>query len=290
MNEKFEGTDKDVTRNDVVMFTRHSKAMYGEYANVVGGETPEQPMDYEDQPLVDLTEAGVNLAHEKARELLSSMNAETDALFFATSPERRAIDTANIYREEARTLGFEIFSPEHVRGNLAEDIGEGELRVLETLSTRISNVLVSTVFNPGKLYRPESINWGAVTDETKQKFDEARSIITADDKGSWGANFTAHSEEIARLFPDDLKSAQKLYDTQFKNLIRLARFGVRKARESGLEKNVKVLAFGHENYIGAALEKYFHDQELLNCETLNIDIDDETINMTRRGEKIVIEE
>ena len=268
-------------RQDSVHFTRHSRANYDTYGKIKKSENPRAAVDREDQLTPDLPEAGIRLAQEKAEEFLSRLKPETDILFFVSSDEARALETANVYRQAAHAKGFEILKPEHVRGKFAEKIGEGEIRTLDQLSLNIKDTLLASVFSPDS--QLGSPNWEAVDDEFKEKWKKAREIINSHDYGSYGGNLFHHSEAIAEIFPD-IKTAKELYDVNFKNLLRLAEFGIKKAKESGLEKNVKILAFGHENYMGYALNEYFGDHNIGNCETLDINVDDSGITLERKGE------
>lgn len=284
MKENILEKSGDEPRKDEVKFTRHSRAGYKTYAEILASENPQAPFDPEKQITPDITEQGAELARSEAEKFFDGMNPETDALFFASSNEARALDTANIYRQVAHEKGFEILTPEHTRSGVADAIGEGEIRTVKNLSLNNTNTLAGSVFNPKFLTGKE--NLAALDEETRQKWEEARAIIDADDKGSWGANFYHHSEEIQKIFPE-LKSAKDLYETNFKNLIRLAEFGMKKAQESEHPKNIKILTFGHENYISYALNKYFGDHEIKYCETITVDVGDET-RIERRGEKEVI--
>lgn len=273
-------------RRDSVNFTRHSKAGYKTYAEILASDDPQGPVDVEKQVTPDLPEAGVALARESATRLFSEYNPEEDALFFVSSNEARALETANIYREVAHESGFEVIAPEHVRGQLAQQIGEGEIRVVKNLSLDIQNTLLSGIFNSPKALT--KINWEAVDPELREKWERAKAIVDADDKGSFGPNFFHHSEAVQQIFPE-IQTSRDVYETQFQNLLRLVRFALKKIDASSYPKNIKVLAFGHENYVGYALNKYFHDHAIGNCETLQITLEDEHLQMQRRGEKTVIE-
>lgn len=266
---------------DSVHFTRHSAAKYSTYAEINKSENPQAPVDVENQVTPDLSERGLELAREKAKELFDSFNPKEDEIFFVSSSEARALETAAIYREVAKQRGFEIVVPENVRGNYAEEVGQGDIRVVQALSLNIKNTLLSSVFNPDVYLK--NVNLDALDKDTRKKWEKAREIINSDDYGSWGANFFHYSEEISKIFPE-IKSTKDLYETQFKNLLRLVKFGIKKIKESGRGKNVRILAFGHENYIGYALNKYFEDNEIGNCETISIkSVGDENIMIERRG-------
>ena len=276
---KEEGNKKEHS----VHFTRHSKAGYKTYVEISKSNNPQQAVNPEEQITPDLLEKGIEMAQKAAEKFFDGLNPETDFLFFGSSNEARALETADIYRQVALERGFNVIRPEHVRGKLAEEIGGGDIRVIENLSLNIDNNLIGMVFNPKS--NVGEINWDAVDEETKKRWVQARAIIDADDKGSWGANSFYHSAEIKKIFPE-IESAEDKYNRKFKNLTRLARFGIEKAKESGIKGNVKILAFGHEDYIGYALDKYFSDHEIANCETISIKTgEDNSLTIERRGEK-----
>lgn len=273
-------------REDSVHFTRHSQAKYGSYNKIRASENPQGAVDPEDQLTPDLTEKGAELAEQKAEELLSQFDPQHDALFFASSDESRALETATIYRKIAHQKGFEILKPGKTGTQLADEIGEGEIRTIRNLSLNLKNVLLPSLFNPDS--QNKDTNWEALDPETRRKCDEVRAIIAADDHGSFGANFFYHSAEVAKIFPE-IKTVQETYEGQFKNLLRLTEFGLRKVKESGIEKNVKILAFGHENYMGYAMNKYFGEHDVKNCETIDIEVGTEGLTMSRRGSKERVE-
>ena len=256
--------------NEKAYFTRHSKAKYETYIEALKSDDPQKAVEHEKQITPDLPERGVELAEQEAEEFLNNLDPEKDALFFVSSGEARALETANVYRRKARDRKFEIIKPEQTRSKLAEKIGKGEIRKLEALSINIDNVLLSSVFNPER--QSGGINWKGVDKETRRKWDRAREIISRDDQGSWGANFFHHSEAIQKIFPE-IKSAKDLYEKKFKSMIKLLRFGIKKIRESEHEKNIKILAFGHDSYLVHALNKYFEDHSIGNCETIELTID-----------------
>lgn len=257
-------------REDAAFFTRHSAASYNTLGRIKKSDNPRAAVDRENQETPDLTEAGVKLAREKAETFFSRLNPDADTLFFVSSDEARALETANVYRQAAKEKGFQIITPEHVRGSFAEQVGEGQIRTLDTLSLSSSDALLASVFAPDS--QLGSPNWSAVDDEFKEKWAKARAIINSHDFGSFGANLFHHSEEIAKIFPE-VKTSKELYDSKFKRLVKLAEFGINKAKESGSDKNIKILAFGHENYMGYALDKYFAEHNIGNCETIDLSID-----------------
>ena len=215
-----------------------------------------------------MAETGIELAKEKAREFFSTLNPESDILFFVSSNEARAIETANIYRRVVSEMGFKVIKHENVRDELAKNIGDGYIRTLDSLSLGHGSPFVASVFTP--MSQQLEINWCAVDDDMRDKWERARKIISADDQGSWGANFHKHAERVKSIFPE-IKSPNEEHDKKFKNLQRLVKFARRKTGNKDDQKNVKILAFGHENYMGIALENAFDDPEIKNCETIVFD-------------------
>jgi hypothetical protein len=287
-----------------VVFTRHSKARYRTAHETMESENPQAPFDPEKQVTPDLSPEGERLAKEEAKKFFDGLEPGADHLFFVSSNEARAIETANIYRQIAKKRGFdvlkpygtaqgedgskEILNPEPAGNTLAERIGEGEIRILKDLSLNSQNTLLGYVFSAEASLK--NANLEALDADTKEKWDKARQIINGDDRGSWGDNFFAHSEEIKEIFPA-IKSAYDLFRTRFNNLLKLARFGLRKARGSGIGGNVKILAFGHENYMASALETYFNDHEIENCESIAIEAGaDQGLILKRRGEEVPLNE
>lgn len=274
-------------REDSAHFLRHSRAEYKTFKKQLA-DRPQEAYDTEQQITPDLTEKGVELAKQEAEKFFDGLNPETDALFFVSSKESRALETADIYRQEAHKRGFEVIKPEHVRSKLAEKIGEGEIRAIDTLSLNLKNPLISSIFTPED--QLVEINWERVDDETEKRWREAHEMVTGEgkDKGSWGANYFCYSEKIKHEFPEfasEFKTAQELYEKQFKNILKLVRFGVKKAKESGIEKNVKIMGFGHEDYLAVALDKYFQDHAIGNCEVINFALENNKITAEFKGER-----
>lgn len=290
-----ENLEKPVNKNigerqDEAFFTRHSKSTYKTYGKMVSSEDPTKPFDPENQEVPDLPEAGVKLAREKAGEFFAGLNPENDILFFASSNEARALETASIYRNVAKERGFEIIKPEKNRSGLSEELSDGDIRVVQTLSIYPSgetNAVIDNVFNSPA--RRGDINWEKIDPELKKRFDEASKIIEADDRGVFGANFAVHSEKVKEIFPE-IKTAREQFDTRFQNIIRLIKFGIKKAQESGLKKNIKILGFGHENYMMYALKKYFEEEGIANCETVQFEVSESDVRAMFKGKTAEINE
>ncbi|EKE15805.1 MAG: hypothetical protein ACD_11C00103G0007 [uncultured bacterium] len=257
------------------LFTRHSKAKYETYGETLKSENPQASHNPDNQLENDLSESGIELARKKAEKLFDSMDSQKDALFFVSSKEARAFETAMIYQEVAKERGFEIIETRDedsrdMKNGMTRKMADENIRAINSLSLKISNQLVGNIFNP-EAYLGE-INWQALDEETKKKWKMAREIINADDQGSWGGNFYKHSGSIQKIFPE-LKSSRDEYETTFRKLLRLVQFAQSKVESSDGKKNIKILAFGHENYLGHALNEYFGDHEIKNCETLTIEAD-----------------
>jgi phosphohistidine phosphatase SixA len=230
-----------------IFFIRHSRASYSSYAEKLASDEPESPISLDSQ-LPDLPESGVELAEKSAESFLSNFDNTDTALFIVSSTQARALQTAKIYSEVAIDKGFEITAHEKDYDNHVSEFGGEYVRKLESLSLHSENQVFQSVFNPAN--NSPKINWEAVRSETKEKFDMAREIVMADDQGSWGANFYLHATKVKELIPE-IETPEELHETQYRDLQQLAQFARKKATG---DKKVIVLAFGHENYMGQALE------------------------------------
>jgi len=268
-NHKKNDASKD-TDNKNAYFVRHSKSGYKTYAQTEKSENPRAPFDSEKQVTPDLTEEGIELAKRKAEEFFKTLDPTQDKLFFVSSNEARAVETANIYREIASQMGFEIIKPEKTRSKISDEVGNGEIRVLENLSLNPSDTILFNIFLPEKLIRPA--NWEAVDPEFKRKWDNAREIIKNDDQGSYGGNLHKHSKAIKEFF-QEVETTQQLHEKEFKNLLRLVKWAEKKFEIK--KNNIKIIAFGHENYVLNVLDESFHEKGINNCETIGISLDDQ---------------
>lgn len=284
MSEKFPKShpEEEAPKEDVY-FIRHSKSGYKTYAETEKSENPRASFDPENQVTPDLTEEGVKLAREKAEEFFGELDPAQDKIFFVSSNEARALETANIYREVAHTHGFEVIKPDKSGGATAEQIGGGEVRTIENLSLNPEDTLIFNVFIPEKLLRP--INWDAVDKEFKKKWELAREIIKNDDQGSYGANLHKHSVAIKGIFPE-IETTQELHEKQFNNLLRLAKWAEKKFKIK--ESRIKVVAFGHENYVLQALDEYMQEHGINNCETIGLSLGDDKSEVSFRGKNKIL--
>lgn len=282
-------------REDSIDFIRHSEASYKSLLGVLKGYDPTQAIDadkIENQPWPDLTPEGVELAKQEAEKYFSRLDPAKDALFFASSNQARALETGKIYADIARAKGFEILKPNQVEPRdsgrtLAQTIGGGDVKVVRSLSLDIGNVLAQCVFSPENQLEKARLHWENVDADLKARWDQARAVIEADPKASWGDNFITHSEAVKTLLPE-VATAKELYERDFAHLARLAEFGLNKARDSGIQKNVKILAFGHENYLGTFLEEVMREDGIKNCEVMHIVDTDEGLKANFRGKEALL--
>ncbi len=107
---------------------------------------------------------------------------------------------------------------------------------------------------------------------SREKWARAREIINRHDDAFWGANFYHHAEVFQEIFPE-LQTARELFETQFQHLIRLLKFSAKKIQKAGTGKSIRALAFGHEDYLAYALDRYFENHQIGNCETIHFQID-----------------
>jgi hypothetical protein len=281
--EKIAGLPKKRQKDDEFFATRHSIAEYKLDQGIIESDNPEAKPRARDQRFnSDLTPEGIKLAQEKAQEFFSKFNPEKDALFFVSSDLVRAVETARIYLDIARAMGFEIISPKGNKEekkedspkpkNKAEEISAGEIRKVDCLTLdHLENMLLESVYMPqDRLADIKDLN--IVSAETREKWAAARKIIEADNKGAWGDNYFAHSEEIKKIFPN-VKSASEVYESKFKDMMRLVKFGQEKINEQNPEKNIKVLAFSHENSFIYFLNKNF-GESIKNCESIAFKVED----------------
>lgn len=272
------------SQNVEANFIRHAKSTYATKAKNLS-EDPQSRIDVENQVTPDLSMKGVEQAQEKATEFFKELNPENDILFFVSSSEARALETARIYLDEAHKQRFEIIQPEHVRGELVDSIGDGQVRVIKTLSLNIKNTLLDALFDPTKTL--DRINMEALDSETRNRWEAARQIITENgDTENWGTNFIRYSDEIQKIFPE-IKTSKELFESRFKRLLQLYKFATEKFRNFGSDKNLKVLAFGHKETVGYALQEYFGDHNINNCEAITLETpndDSEALQLKRRND------
>lgn len=261
-------------------YIRHSKASYKTYGQIASSPEPKGPFNPNEQILPDITEAGIELAKKEAEKYFANLNPQENQLFFVSSNEARTIETANVYRQIAKEKGFEIIKPDNARSEISEELAEGDIRIINTISINSKNVIVEGVFNP-PAFRG-SPNLDALTAEEREQYDRAAAIVDNDNQGSWGANFAKHGAAIKEIIPEIL-APEDQYNTKFKDLLRLIKFGQEKAAQVGGEKKIKVLAFGHENMMAHVLQVYFQENGLNNCEAIGFEPVGDKLEMSYRG-------
>jgi hypothetical protein len=138
------------------------------------------------------------------------------------------------------------------------------------------------VFNSERALSFVKVNWVAISQEDQLKWQHARKIVRSNDHGSWGANFFFHGEAIKQIFPS-LETPRQVYEAQYKKIRRLVMWAVKKIEKADYNKNIKVLGFGHENYWGVALDLYFKDHTIGNCQSIVIDVDRGEVVLRKRG-------
>jgi hypothetical protein len=268
-------------------FIRHSKSSYATYNTIRKSEEPLSNFNPDQQTVPDLTPEGVELAHKEAESFFSNLNSDETSLFFVSSNEARAIETADIYREIAHNKGFDVIKTEHASSKLSENNFGGEIRILKNLSIypNKSKVVFDGMFNPKK-YRGE-INWEKIPNDINEKYKQAVEIIDADDQGSFVANFAKYAERIKEIIPE-IDTPEELFKSKFQHLIRLLKRGESTMKKNPSDKLIKVLAFGHENYLIYFLQKYLGKENIGNCEFIDFTIDNGTVKISNTGKQIEI--
>lgn len=267
-------------------YVRHSKAAYKTYGVIVGSEHPTQPFDHNAQITPDLTPEGRAFAEQEAKKYFERLDPKEDRLFFVSSNEARALETADVYRRIAHEKSFEVIKPIHARSEYAEALADGEIRVLETLSLNSKNLVLDFIFNPRA---KKTINWEGVDSETKARFEKGSAIVEASDQGAFGANFLKHSEAVKLLVPE-ITSAVELYETKFKAMLKLLRWAEKRVSEEDMKgKRVKIMAFGHENALVHPLKKFFEEEGLNNCEVVEFSLREGQVKAAYRGKEGSIE-
>lgn len=281
--------EKDVASTQEAFHIRHSKSSYETYTKQdISGDEGFNP---DDQEYPDLNKEGQELAQKEAENFFENLNPEKDILFFASSNEARALATADTYRREAIKRGFEIIKPEKTNLKLSDEETDGYVRMSSMLSLNPRNYNEHSIF----IDIPESIqNEIADTMEGKEKerWLKARAIINNAPeelrKRGFGPVYNEYADQIKEIFPN-VKSAKQI-EKRFQNILKLAKWGMEKAKEAGLDKNTKILGFGHENYPIPLLNKYFENGDTANCEALKIEVSGEKkFEITKDGENKVVE-
>ncbi len=253
-------------------YIRHSKSTYATYRKLGAGENPAQAFDPEDQVLPDLSPEGRELARGEAEKFFAGLDPAKDALFFVSSNEARALETAALYRDIAKVKNFDIVKPENARSSISENHIDGDVRVIRALSLNLKNTVILNLFNPPASRYP--VNFEGLNREDVEMYKGLERAIDADNKGSFAANFLQYGDLVKTYVPG-FETAEDLYNRNFKHLIRLLRFAETKRPTGEQEKPIRIVAFGHENQVLVALNKYFEEQGINNCEVLHVELSPE---------------
>lgn len=229
--------------NTEIYFIRHSEANYNADFVQATSENPTMPIDRKNQPTPDLTEAGIELARVEAQKLYSTFPAGMTVTFL-TSNLQRANETARIYKEEALKKGLKIID--------IDKNGEA-VRNLKLLSLREYNPLSLDIFNP--YVGDQNLNdykWESVDPEYKKQWYEAYKYVRENGiKKTWGETYFHYSKYITENFPFlKIEDRETLFKKQFTPLIRMAQWALKKFKKD----NVKVICFGHEDYVSKVYE------------------------------------
>jgi hypothetical protein len=173
--------------------------------------------------------------------------------------------TADIYRKTALKLGFKIVQQENNKEDDNHTKEYPNIRSLSSLSLKNVRPFIVSIFTPEK-YKTD-INWNMIDEEMKNKWLQARKIILENEYDDWGDNFYYYADRVKEIFPE-LKTPVELFNSQFQNIQKLAAFARNKMNREYSGKSIKILAFGHEDYMGVALEKEFCDKNLGECEVV----------------------
>lgn len=227
---------------------RHQEAKYQLNKRVLDSEKPQDPVSADDQEFdSDLTEKGKREAKEEAILFFQQFDPVQDAFFFVSSNFVRSIETGKIYLETAEEKGFEIIFPENPSDQTVARVGEGKIRHIDALSLKIDDAVLDQLFDPKNDHLKLAAERGVHFDpDIVNRWNAIRKQIEADNKGTWSENWRHHSQAAKEMLPE-IQTAKEMFDTQFKNLLKLMEFGRKKIEASKQEKKIRVLAFTHEN-------------------------------------------
>ncbi|OGI26210.1 MAG: hypothetical protein A3J76_01315 [Candidatus Moranbacteria bacterium RBG_13_45_13] len=261
---------------------------------LVRSRCPEAAPDaYEQWFDSDLPPEGKELARKKAEEYFDKLNPKTDALFFVSSDLVRAAETAAIFLDVARKREFEIIKPRDDENrefkNHAEQIGEGWIRKIECLTlSHLENMLREFVFAKKDYLEEGIVDQNAVSEETKEMWARARKIMEEGGiEDTWGKNYMKFAERFEKegIFPDVL-SAEQVYKSKFFDMARMVKIAEKIIRKQNPQKNIRVLAFSHENsflhFLNENFGEHMHFCENIRFEPAGSAPDDEIL-ITAKG-------
>ncbi|MBU1976024.1 MAG: hypothetical protein KKG59_06495 [Nanoarchaeota archaeon] len=284
----------------IFYYVRHTKAHYKYINAVTASDNPCGPIDFSKQNIDDAPESGIELAQNKSQAFFHELKPEGKLIFFGSSNEARAYQTAQIFLAEAIKQKFEIGDPKEGMLSRFRQYTSPQIRKIHSLSIKSKNNLLDCIYNPPAHFDESIVNWDAVIKNPKfgQKFKDTwetarKDIVLADDKGSWGGNFGAHSEGVKKYFESqmpqvarEIKSRVDSFETDFKNTLRLVRFCAKKLakKHPNFDKKVVLLGFSHEQAVMYFLYKYFPDKVgLPNCDAIKLEFNADGLTVTHTG-------
>ncbi|MFA5987518.1 MAG: histidine phosphatase family protein [Candidatus Paceibacterota bacterium] len=268
-------------------YIRHSTAQYKTYEKIMTSDNPMAAFNPNEQIPDDLTEEGKELARQEAVKYFSSLDPQKTKLFFVSSNEVRTRDTAKIFLDTARAMGFEIVHPESPDRTLGTNIDHENVRILDSISLNLENMVCDDLFSPAMWRRKDKIKWDKLPPDMKEKYEQGEAIVDADDQGSWLKNYVRHGDSIKAIFPQ-LKTYKEMGDAKFRRMMRLVKFGEEKFKKDTSGKNIKVLAFSHDGLVAHFLQENFGEAQINNCEVLGFAPTDENMLATFRGQTVEI--
>jgi hypothetical protein len=272
-------------------YFRHSESGYKTYKDKLKSDSPNTPLDPEKQYVEDLTPRGIKIAREAATKYFEGLNPEKDRLYFVSSNEARALGTAKVYKEEAEKRGFVIIDmPEgRKKDDIAYRVTGGKVRTSKKLSVNPQNLVLDNIFMPAD--KRFEVNEKALTPDFLEKYNRAKAIVDADNKGSYGANLVAYSEKLREIFPE-IKTAEQAEKEKLQSLIHTFGKYAKRHEEQGSEEDIKVLAFGHQDQMVGFLNREFGNADLKNCEAVSFDFDsaEKKVGVTYKGRRKTLEE
>ena len=267
-------------------FIRHGESAYKGIAQDLASENPQKSFDRNQQPSQDLTEKGIAQVREAAKKILAELDPSQTTLHIWSSDESRAINTCQIFTEEATTQGFTV-SPSSTKRKGAYWLDTEPISRTDVLSINTPNILLSTIFMPSNAFSCslEMLQTPDRPDEETQKlYDkilEIRSLIDNEnqeavawgEKVNWGSNYAKYGDRVHDILPD-VEGPEQVYRRKFIKGVLLLQ---RKSLESSSRD--RLVLFGHENILLHFLKTQFDKEHFGNCEILEFCVDSENLEI-----------
>jgi hypothetical protein len=261
-------------------FMRHGESGYKTVKKDLTSENPQKAFDRENQLPEDLTEKGKLQAQEGAKEILKNLKPEQTMLHVWSSDEARAVNTSQIFIEEATKLSFKI-SPSNPKRKGAYWLTTEPISRTEVLSISTPNTLLATIFMPTSTFRctQEMLQTEGESAEDAQillnKISEIREIIDRENQEAieqgeainWGRNYAKFGDYVNTILPD-VDGPEQIYRLKFIKGVRLLQ---KKSQDSNNTDHI--VLFGHENILLHFLKSQFKREHYDNCEILNFSVD-----------------